>query len=264
MINISELPANLQYLLAGGTWQAISMGCSGNQVFHIARTNAPACYLKIASDPSQRELVTAEKERLDWLQGRLPVPSIYAFCSASAHTYLLTSEISGLMACDPAFAQDIPAMVHLLAEGLRHIHQVDITHCPFDQRLASEIASIQQRVAAGLVDTANFDDQHQGMSAAELFRILVASQPSTEDIVFTHGDYCLPNVLIDQPHSRINGFIDWGRSGISDRYQDLVAAARSLTRNFGPGWEPLLWEMYGLETLDTAKYQFYLLLDKFY
>lgn len=29
MINISELPANLQYLLAGGTWQAISMGCSG-------------------------------------------------------------------------------------------------------------------------------------------------------------------------------------------------------------------------------------------
>jgi len=264
MINISELPANLQYLLAGGTWQAISMGCSGNQVFHIARTNAPACYLKIASDPSQRELVTAEKERLDWLQGRLPVPSIYAFCSASAHTYLLTSEISGLMACDAAFAQDIPAVVHLLAEGLRHIHQVDITHCPFDQRLASEIASIQQRVAAGLVDTANFDDQHQGMSAAELFRILVASQPSTEDIVFTHGDYCLPNVLIDQPHSRINGFIDWGRSGISDRYQDLVAAARSLTRNFGPGWEPLLWEMYGLETLDTAKYQFYLLLDKFY
>src|SRR6266851_6157379 len=59
--------------------------------------------------PSQRELVTAEKERLDWLQGRLPVPSIYAFCSASAHTYLLTSEISGLLACDLAFAKDIPA-----------------------------------------------------------------------------------------------------------------------------------------------------------
>lgn len=264
MINISELPVDLQYLLTGGTWQAISMGCSGNQVFHIARPNVPACYLKIATDPSQRELVTAEKERLDWLQGRLPVPSIYAFCSASVHTYLLTSEIPGLLACDPAFAQDIPAVVHLLAEGLRRIHRVDITHCPFDQRLASEIAYIQQRVAAGLVDIANFDDQHKGMSAAELFKLLIKSQPSTEDLVFTHGDYCLPNVLIDHPHGHINGFIDWGRSGIADRYQDLVAAARSLTRNFGPGWEPLLWEMYGLETLDTAKYEFYQLLDKFY
>ncbi|MFL5693231.1 MAG: APH(3') family aminoglycoside O-phosphotransferase, partial [Ktedonobacteraceae bacterium] len=248
----------------GGTWQAISMGCSGNQVFHIARPNAPACYLKIATDPSQRELVTAEKERLDWLQERLPVPSIYAFHSDSAHTYLLTSEIPGLMACDPAFAQDIPTMVYLLAEGLRHIHQVDITYCPFDQRLTSEIAYIQQRVAAGLVDTANFNDQHKGMSAAELFKLLIESQPPTEDIVFTHGDYCLPNVLIDQPHRRINGFIDWGRAGIADRYQDLVAAARSLTRNFGPGWEPLLWEMYGLEALDTAKYEFYQLLDMFY
>jgi hypothetical protein len=26
----------------------------------------------------------------------------------------------------------------------------------------------------------------------------------------------------------------------------------------------LLWEMYGMETLDTAKYEFYQLLDKFY
>jgi aminoglycoside phosphotransferase len=264
MINISELPPVLQHQLAGGTWQEISMGCSGNQVFHITRPSAPACYLKIASQLSQRELLAAEKERLDWLEGRLPVPSIYAFCSDSHRSYLLTSEIPGLMACDAAFAQDIPAMVYILAERLRRIHQVDITNCPFDQRLAQKIAQAQQRVAAGLVDISNFDEKHKGMSAAELFTLLVKSQPPTEDIVFTHGDYCLPNVLVDQSRGCINGFIDWGHAGIADRYQDLDAAARSLTRNFGPGWEPVLWEMYGLETIDIAKLAFYQLLDKFF
>jgi aminoglycoside phosphotransferase len=41
-------------------------------------------------------------------------------------------------------------------------------------------------------------------------------------------------------------------------------AARSLAYNFGSGWEPLLWEAYGLQTVDTAKIAFYKLLDEFF
>ncbi|HLX56069.1 MAG TPA: phosphotransferase, partial [Ktedonobacteraceae bacterium] len=59
-------------------------------------------------------------------------------------------------------------------------------------------------------------------------------------------------------------FIDWGRAGIADRYQDLALAARSLAYNFGPGWESLLWEAYGLQTVDAAKIAFYRLLDEFF
>lgn len=263
MISINELPVELQKLLAGGSWQEITVGRSDNLVFRIVRPHGPACYLKIAAYPFEQELL-AEKERLAWLQRLLPVPEIYAFCADSGHTYLLLSEIAGLMACDDVFEQDIPALVLMLAEGLRLIHQVEIARCPFDERLAHKIALARQRVEAGLVDELDFDEKRKGIQAEALFKVLIESRPSVEDLVFTHGDYCLPNVLIDQPHGQINGFIDWGRAGVADRYHDLALAARSLIYNFGPGWEPLLWEAYGLEAVDNARLEFYQLLDEFF
>ena len=51
---------------------------------------------------------------------------------------------------------------------------------------------------------------------------------------------------------------------LADRYQDLALAARSLIRNFGPGWEPLFWEAYSLQTVDAAKIAFCQLLDEFF
>ena len=101
------------------------------------------------------------------------------------------------------------------------------------------------------------------MSAETLFKHLLANQPQDEELVFTHGDYCLPNIFLDPQLRRVNGFIDWGRAGIADRYQDLALAARSLTYNVGPGWEPLLWQAYGLTTVEEEKIAFYQLLDEF-
>ena len=262
-MNIHDLPRNLQALLARGAWQTISTGASGAQVFRIIRPDAPACYLKMAVPPLQEELL-AEKERLEWLQGRLPVPETIAFSTDGRRAYLLLSEIPGLEACDATFAQEITTVVRLLAEGLRLIHRVEIVHCPFDQRLTSKIAQARKRVAAGLVDVSDFDEQRKGKRADELFELLLASRPDVEEVVFTHGDYCLPNILIDPSAASISGFIDWGRAGIADRYQDLALAARSLTYNFGPGWEPLFWEAYGLQTVDPARIEFYQLLDEFF
>lgn len=262
-MNIYHLPTDIQYFCAQGTWQEITVGCSGTQVFRITHFQEPTCYLKIAVHPFEQELL-AEKERLVWLQGRLPVPTVISYAIDNQHTYLLTSEMPGLMAYDERFAQDIPTVVRLLAEGLRMLHHVDITNCPFDETLSHKIVSAQERVRAGLVDELDFDEKRKGIHADTLLKQLLASQPKTEDIVFTHGDYCLPNILIDPESMKLSGIIDMGRAGIADRYLDLALAARSLPRNFGPGWEPLLWEAYGLETVDVAKIEFYQLLDEFF
>src|SRR5258708_33237576 len=258
-INIHDLPNDLQLLCAQGSWEKITIGRSSDQVFRIILSHGQTYYLKIASYPFEQELL-AEKERLAWLQGPLPVPAVATCCSDKQHLYLLLSDIPGLMACDESFAQDIPTLVRLLAEGLQQIHQVNIADCPFDQRIELKIELAKQRLQAGLVDEADFDED---VRADELFKTLIDNQPQSEDVVFTHGDYCFPNILIDPTHMHINGFIDWGRAGIADRHQDLALAARSLNHNFGPGWEPLLWEAYGLESIDLAKIKFYQLLDEF-
>jgi aminoglycoside phosphotransferase len=168
------------------------------------------------------------------------------------------------MAHDEAFRADMPRLVRLIAAGMRQIHSISIEDCPFDQRLDTRIEAARVRMINGLVDEDDFDPQRRGRSAEELYPGLLADRPRTEALVFTHGDYCLPNIIIDPANRVISGFIDWGSAGIADRHQDIALAARSLEYNFGAEWVPLLFEEYGIELIDPAKIEYYKLLDEFF
>ncbi len=51
-----------------------------------------------------------------------------------------------------------------------------------------------------------------------------------DDTVFCHGDYCLPNVLVD-PGGRAVGAIDWSDGGYADRRWDLATACWTIMFN---------------------------------
>lgn len=68
--------------------------------------------------------------------------------------------------------------------------------------------------------------------------------------MLVHGDYCLPNVLLDADRRH---YLDVGKSGIGDRYIDTVAGIWSLRHNYGKGTVGNLLGEYGLQTLDRRK-----------
>jgi aminoglycoside phosphotransferase len=51
----------------------------------------------------------------------------------------------------------------------------------------------------------------------------------TPEIVFCHGDYCLPNALVSGGH--ISGIIDWSSGGYQDYRVDLAAGVWSIRYN---------------------------------
>jgi aminoglycoside phosphotransferase len=257
-----HLPQALKILVRDATWERIFEGLSGAYVFRLE--NGPRrCYLKIAPMDFQNNLLP-EKERLVWLQGKLPVPEVLGFDDDGENHYLLISEMPGVATHERQFEDEQNRLIPALAEGLRLMHSVDIRDCPFDARLNSKIKEARTRLNNGWIDADDFDDERQGRTAQSAFDELLRTRPKSEDLVFTHGDYCLPNIFIDPQAWKITGFIDWGRAGIADRYQDLALAARSLVYNLGPTGVDQLFREYGLDAVDHEKIAFYKLLDEFF
>jgi aminoglycoside phosphotransferase len=59
------------------------------------------------------------------------------------------------------------------------------------------------------------------------------------------------------------GFVDCGRLGVSDRWQDLALCTRSLEFNFGASHADAFLRAYGVK-LNPAKQSWYRLLDEFF
>ncbi len=44
------------------------------------------------------------------------------------------------------------------------------------------------------------------------------------------GAYCLPNIFMKD--NKVSGYIDLGRGGLADKYQDIALCYRSLLHNY--------------------------------
>ena len=256
-----DIPHSLRTVTADAVWERTTIGESGASVFRLTYSDTTQRYIKIASG-GQALGLEQEMQRLAWLAKRAPVPRVEAFIQEHAASYLLMSSMPGLNAADPQLIGQPARLVQLLAAGLHLLHALPIAGCPFQHGVADEIERAWQRMEQGRVDEADFDSNRLGRSAQDLFAELLATRPPVEERVFTHGDYCLPNILIHQ--GQLSGFVDIGRAGIGDPYRDLALAARSISRNLGAAWVAPFFAAYGISSPDPGKLAFFQLLDEFF
>lgn len=264
------LPPTLAADLSKHARAEVGTGESRASVIRFERSTGSPVFLKSrAFDASSRARpLFDEAERLGWMHAvGLLVPAVLQYHEWKNREYLLLSALSGVDASTPRPKEQHNAIVAALASGLRTLHATNISACPFDQTRHLRVAAAEANVRAGAVDESDFDAERAGRSAPDLYAELTASPPATEDRVFTHGDYCLPNVvLLDDGKGgyQISGFVDCGNAGIADPYQDLALCARSIAFNFGPELIPVLFARYGLDNIDESKLKYYQLLDEFF
>lgn len=248
-----HLPQAIKTIVDRATVIPISIGHSQDTVY---RLEAEATYyLKIGAS------LTDEAERLEWLEHRLPTPKLLHFEVANGQHYMLTSAVKGQM----LMQVDLPIArcLELLAEGARMWHNLATHSCPFQWQIAQQIDSARAQLAHQRIDATEFDSQYYGKTVPELFTDLLNAIPDgAEDLVVTHGDFCLPNILVDRASEQITGFVDLGHVNVSDRHLDLVLASRSIAYNFGSKYIPYFYEHYGAE-IDPAKRHFYSILNEF-
>ncbi len=252
------LPVPLRRVLPAARWERVRTGESGAGVWKSGRY-----VVKVqARGGWPVSTLQQERERLRWLSGRVPVPRVVGYEVAGGHEYLAMTRIPGLDASDPDVLLHPERLVSLLARALRELHALPVRECPFNMSLPVTLARARERVAAGVVDEADFDEERRGHTAVGVFNELVRTRPQAEDLVVTHGDACLPNFIVNGEY--IDGLIDVGRAGLADRHADLALTHRSLTRNLGAGHAEQFLDLYGRGRLDPHRLAYYRLLDELF
>mgnify|MGYP003972977623 CR=1 FL=1 len=230
-------------------------------------TSSAATVLRFVSPPANELFLKIEQRRpkalapglqpehaiLRWLGGQLSAPRSLAYHQRGTTQYLLTQALPGSSAESDFPAEEYPRLVQLLAEGLHRIHAHPTANCPFDRRATSVMARALDRIGSPGLNEERRDELQRNLHELNACAVL------EEDLVFTHGDYCLPNVMID--NGTLAGFIDWGYAGLGDRYRDFMAAEYSVERNLGAEWVTPFFEAYGVEPIEEKMRVYRLLYD---
>ncbi|MFD1072550.1 APH(3') family aminoglycoside O-phosphotransferase [Longispora fulva] len=234
------------------TWHPVEIGRSGAVVEW-----REGMFRKTSDDP--RMDLEAEGARLRWLRDAgIPTAEVLD-CGPG---YLITAEVPGRSAADPWPVELRPRVIDALADLLIALHALPVEDCPYDRSLHVTLPEALRAEP----DLDDLDEARRGWTRDQLVEELGRTQPASEDLVVTHGDLCMPNVLFAPDTCRVTGVIDAGRMGVADRWVDLAIATRSMTSRlnaqYGPWAAERFLTRYGTEP-DPGKTAFYRLLDEF-
>lgn len=260
-----KIPSKIRSFIETRTFIVDNIGMSDNQVLIF-----DDMVLKIGDNAAS---MAEQVQMMQWLEGKLPVPRVLAFEEANGKGYLLMTRIEGEMSCSTYYLEHPDILLEALVCGLKLLWEVDIRECPCVRDLDTVLQEAHYQVENGLVDLENADEATFGKEGFESPRHLLAwledNRPTYEP-VFSHGDYCLPNVFLEK--GQIKGFIDLDRSGVCDKWKDIALCYRSLKHNFDGTYggkvyrdfQPeLLFEKLGIAP-DWDKINYYLLLDELF
>lgn len=259
------LPKQIEELISGKPYTLSDIGMSGSHVLMFEDM-----VLKI----EQRSNYVEKQVRImRWLEGKLPAPKVLAFEIMEEKSFLLMSRVYGDMACSEYYLEHPKVLLKALSEALNMMWALDISDCPNIRDLDAELAEGKYRVENGLVDVEDAEPttftEGGFESPAHLLQWLEENRPAQEP-VFSHGDFCLPNMLLVD--GKVSGFIDLGDAGIGDKWRDIALCYRSLKQNFdgtfgGKVYEDfnpdMLFEALGIEP-NWEKLNYYILLDELF
>ena len=161
--------------------------------------------------------------------------------------WLLTRAVPGEDCTFRRYLEDPKRLSALLGEKLRMLHEVSTAGCPVTDHTGAYLAAVAEGQARGRFDGSYF--HREGLTEEAARRIIPETAPLLKNEVLLHGDYCLPNVMLED--WRFSGFIDLDHGGIGDRHIDLFWGAWSLGFNLGTDrWRDRFLDAYGRDIIN--------------
>ena len=142
--------------------------------------------------------------------------------------WLLTQRIPGEDCLDFQYLSDPLRLCDTTAQLLRQLHDTDPIGCPV-HRTADYLATARRNYENKTYDLSLFPDNWGYASPEEAWQVVQQHGDALQSDILLHGDYCLPNIILN--NWKFSGFIDLDTGGLGDRHIDLFWGMWSLQFN---------------------------------
>lgn len=213
-ITPSDFPRALHPWLIGAAVYDTSASSSATVLYSDA-----GCYIKIdEKDMLQREARLTEL----FSHMGLGVPLL---CYLSHdRDYLVTQTAIGKGA--QHFSGTPEQLCEILAGAMRRLHQCPASAAPVSSRLQRYWDSADGPFSGGYYDESTQMPRFSIAAKTKAWAIMQANRHRLKADTLIHGDFCLPNVILNG--GQFNAFIDCNMSGLGDRHIDLYWCIWSL------------------------------------
>ncbi|GIP33649.1 aminoglycoside 3'-phosphotransferase [Paenibacillus sp. J2TS4] len=250
MLDIGLLPQAIRRYTEGSDVSALKLK-GRSSVYHIAGSDGAYC-LKIAH---ARERLQREADMLRFLaeDGLAPESICFESDREREREYLLMEVVPGHDATDNRYLANPAKLCETFAESLTRLHSLKTAGCPTVNGLEDMVRRAEDNFRNGRCDRSLLRYLECADPAAAFDELTaIVRHVSWDKGVVIHGDYCLPNVMLQ--HWRLSGFIDVGYGGVGDPHYDLFWGMWSLQFNLEDvRWAHRFLEAYGRHLIDPDR-----------
>ena len=239
-INAEDFPAELREILCGA--DIYDSSCSPEaRVYFIDR--GEGYYLKVATAST----LSREAEMTEYFHSIGLGVRVVSYISLE-RDYLLTERALGEDLTSDEYLGDPVRLAVTMGKLLRELHGRSTEGCPI-VRTPEYLNTVRENHKKGIFDTSLFGKRQSFGSADEAFAFVEKHAELLRADVLIHGDFCLPNVILD--NWNLSGYIDVGHGGIGDRHIDLFWGAWTLWFNLKTdAYRARFLDAYGRDLID--------------
>jgi kanamycin kinase len=192
-----------------------------------------------------------ESEMTTYFHSKRLAPAVVAYVSGDKD-YLLTEKVQGDDCTTAKYTEQPERLCDITAERLAMLHSLDFTDCPVPNHTERYISRAKANYKAGHYDATLFPDNWGYASAEEAANVINTKGHLMQTDTLLHGDYCLPNIILND--WVFSGFIDVDCGGVGDRHVDLFWGIWSLFFNLKTDkYHDRFIDAYGRDKVDEER-----------
>ncbi len=164
--------------------------------------------------------------------------------------WMLSEKVEGEDCTYKMYLDNPKKLCDTVASLLRQLHEYDFSDCPVQDRISSYINTVNNNYYTGEYDKTAFPDSFGYKSADEAWKVFEKYGHLLKNNTLIHGDYCLPNIMLD--NWNFTKFIDLGNGGVGDRHIDIFWGVWTLQFNLKTNaYAERFLDAYGRDKIET-------------